>query len=150
MLFKDLMTYKRILIRHIYTSVISWWFSAYWVGLMVLCWRLIFSSRIAGQAVVAWSSRASEIFFPCCRILEFGWVKLVRGGSSGGVRMSLWAWVADFNKSERWRTIGLWSVGGPGCDLSAREGYHIAYFYLWEVLLGNEVIIIDGDFILAL
>jgi len=25
MSFKDLMTYKRILIRHIYTSVISWW-----------------------------------------------------------------------------------------------------------------------------
>jgi len=27
MSFKDLMTYKRILIRHIYTSVISWWSS---------------------------------------------------------------------------------------------------------------------------
>ena len=26
MLFQDLMTYKRILIRHIYTSVISWWY----------------------------------------------------------------------------------------------------------------------------
>jgi len=28
MSFKDLMTYKRILIRHIYTSVISWWYSS--------------------------------------------------------------------------------------------------------------------------
>ena len=28
MLFKDLMTYKRILNRHIYTSVISWWIAS--------------------------------------------------------------------------------------------------------------------------
>jgi len=35
--------------------------------------------------------------------------------------------VADFAKRERWRTNGLWSVGGPHwhLDLSLREGLGI-------------------------
>ena len=28
-------------------------------------------------------------------------------------------------KRERWRTIGLWSVGGPDLDLRVREGLGI-------------------------
>ena len=33
--------------------------------------------------------------------------------------------VADFAKIGRWRTIGLWSVGGPDLDLRGREGLGI-------------------------
>jgi len=33
--------------------------------------------------------------------------------------------VADFAKRERWRTVGLWSVGGPDLDLRVREGLGI-------------------------
>ena len=41
MSFKDLMTYKRILIRHIYTSVISWWHVRFQSK---QTWELIFSA----------------------------------------------------------------------------------------------------------
>jgi len=33
--------------------------------------------------------------------------------------------VADLAKRERWKTIGLWSVGGPDLDLRLREGLGI-------------------------
>jgi len=33
--------------------------------------------------------------------------------------------VADYAKRERWRTIGLWSVGGPDLYLRLREGFGI-------------------------
>jgi len=33
--------------------------------------------------------------------------------------------VSDFAGRERWRTIGLWSVGGPEFDLSVWEGLGI-------------------------
>ena len=36
--------------------------------------------------------------------------------------------VADFAERETWRSIGLWSVGGPDLDLRLREGLHIAGF----------------------
>jgi len=31
----------------------------------------------------------------------------------------------DLARRERWRTIGLWSVGGPDLDLRLREGLGI-------------------------
>jgi len=49
----------------------------------------------------------------------------VRGGSSEVVALVLKNGVSDFAVRERWRTIGLWSVGGPEFDLSAQEGLGI-------------------------
>jgi len=53
-------------------------FSAYWVGMTVLCWRLCFSARITECAVVAWSSKASENFSHVAGSLsldEWDWVR---------------------------------------------------------------------------
>jgi len=48
MSFKDLMTYKRILIRHIHTSVISWWWSWYWC---MCAWDVRGNSAVSEIAV---------------------------------------------------------------------------------------------------
>ena len=100
-------------------------FSAYWVGSMVPGWRLIFSARIAGYAFVDWSSRASENFFRVTGSLSLDEWNWVREGSSGSVAVALRVWVPVCDIRERWRTVGLWSVGGPGCDLRVREGRDI-------------------------
>jgi len=97
-------------------------FSAYWVGLMVPCWRLILSARIAGCALVDRSLRASENFSRVAGSLSLDEWNWVRGGSSGSMAVASGAWAADFDKRERCRTIGLWSVGGPGCDLRVHGG----------------------------
>jgi len=52
-------------------------------------------------------------------------MELVRGGSSWAMGMLAVLYVADFAKRERWRTMGLWSVGGPDLDLRLREGLGI-------------------------
>jgi len=49
----------------------------------------------------------------------------IGGGSSWAMGMLAVLCVADFAKRERWRTVGLWSVGGPDLDLRVREGLGI-------------------------
>ena len=52
--------------------------------------------------------------------MELGsWGKLLGYGTFGS------ACAADLAKRERWRTIALWSVGGPDLDLRLREGLGI-------------------------
>jgi len=53
---------------------------------------------------------------------ESNWV---RGGSYEVVALVLRTGMSDFAGRERWRTVGVWSVGGPEFDLSAREGLGI-------------------------
>ena len=66
MSFKDLMTYIRILIRHIYTSVISWWQSTLWrskypESVNGWCWTLL-SSRIWCKRCLCSFTSASSSF----------------------------------------------------------------------------------------
>ena len=49
---------------------------------------------------------------------ELNWV---REGSSWAMGMLSVLCVADLAKRERWRTIGLWSVGGPDVDLIRQD-----------------------------
>ena len=77
-------------------TIIALAFSAYWVALILPCWRLFLS-------VWHW----------------------VRGGSSWAMGLLAVLCAADLAKRERWRTIGLWSVGGPDLNLRLREGLGI-------------------------
>jgi len=49
----------------------------------------------------------------------------VRGGSCGVVGLTLVPGAIGFAGRDKWRTVGLWSVGGPGFDRSDREGLGI-------------------------
>ena len=49
----------------------------------------------------------------------------VRGGSCWSMGLSPVPCVVDFARRSRWRTMGLWSVGGPDFDLRVREGLGI-------------------------
>jgi len=53
---------------------------------------------------------------------EWNWV---RGGSCWSMGLSPVPCVVDFARRSRWRTMGLWSVGGPDFDLRVREGLGI-------------------------
>ena len=55
-------------------------------------------------------------------LYEWNWV---RGESSWAMGLLAVFCAADFAKTERWRTIGLWSVGGPDLDLKLLEGLGI-------------------------
>jgi len=58
---------------------------------------------------------------------EWNWV---RRGSSWSMGLLPVRDVVDFARRSRWRTMGLWSMGGPDFDLRVREGLGVT----WQVL----------------
>jgi len=119
-------------------TMIALAFSAYWVALILPCWKLFLRAWMTCSTLLAWSSRASENFCQTAVSLSLDDRNWVRGESSWAVGMLPVLCVADFAERHSWRTIRLWSVGGPDL-IWGYERVLVSHSRFW--LLENTVLL---------